>query len=321
MIPPMIPPTSAASSSSASSSAPPDGTPACRVRDLFVYPLKSAAGIRLDRAPLDACGIVDDRRWMLIDADGQFLTQRELPRLALVRAVPHADGLVLDAPALPIARLAIERPGPAATRRAAAIWEDECEVVDCGDAAASWLEELLEVACRLVYRPADADRLVDQTYGQPHDRVGLSDGFPLLLIGHASLDALNARLAAIGAPPVPMNRFRPNVVIEGAAPHAEDVWRRLAIHAADDETPMETAGGGDDGDDGDDRRLRLDVVKPCARCAIVPVDQTTGVRGLEPLRTLATYRRGPNGKVYFGQNVIHRGQGSIAVGDAVRIVE
>lgn len=271
-----------------------------RVRDLFVYPLKSGAGIRLDAGPLDGFGLAGDRRWMVVDAEGRFLSQRELPRMALLRVAAHAGALVVSAPDMPA--LVADRPDrqDAARRRTVKVWDDVCDGLDTGDAAAAWMRAFLGRDCRLVYAADDVWRPVDRVYASNGERVAFSDGFPLLVVGQSSLDELNARLAAKGEAPVPMDRFRPNLVIEGAMPHAEDTWRQIIVGPPD-------AG------------IRLEIVKPCARCAIVAVDQATGLRGKEPLLTLAAYRKRA-GHVYFGQNALHRETGTLRVGDPVRVV-
>jgi uncharacterized protein YcbX len=274
-------------------------TAGLRIRDLYIYPLKSAAGIRLESAALDVFGLAGDRRWMVIDDKGKFLSQRELPRLALLRVEAQTPALILAAPGME--RLVVPIPEPTA-RIAVTIWDDACEALDAGDEAAEWLRTCLQVACRLVYASDDMMRGVDPRYAHGDERVAFSDGFPLLLIGQGSLDDLNARLTAAGRAAAPMNRFRPNVVIEGAPAFAEDQWRRLAI---------EVSGA---------PAIHLDIVKPCPRCSIVPVDQDTGVRGTEPLTTLASYRR-RDGKVFFGQNVLHRDRGVLRVGAPVVLLE
>lgn len=272
-------------------------TAGLRIRDLYIYPLKSAAGIRLEAAELDAFGLAGDRRWMLIDDLGRFLSQRDLPRMALLRVEAQTTALIVSAPEMD--RLVVPIPERTAPLIAVSVWDDECEGLDGGNEAAQWMREFLEVECRLVYASDEMIRGVDPDYGRGDERVAFSDGFPLLLIGQGSLDDLNARLTAAGAAAVPMNRFRPNIVVEGAAAFAEDTWRRLAVGASP---------------------IHLDIVKPCARCSIVPVDQATGVRGKEPLATLATYRR-RDGLVLFGQNVLHRDRGLLRAGDPVVLLE
>ena len=270
------------------------------IRDLYVYPVKSAAGIRLTEAPLGMFGIAGDRRWMFVDETYRFLTQRELPRLALVRPLAWEPDLVLSAPGLP--DLVVPTPDTRESTVDVDVWGDHGAAHDAGHAAARWASICLGRPSRLVYAPDAFLRPVDPNFdsaaGTPHAaRTGFSDGFPLLLIGQASLAALNGHLTARGEAPVGMDRFRPSLVVEGGDAHDEDTWPGLIV-----------------GDGGD--AIRLDIVKPCARCAIVPVEQRTGVRGVEPLRTLASYRT-RQGKVLFGQNVIHRTRGTLRVGDVV----
>jgi uncharacterized protein YcbX len=183
-------------------------------------------------------------------------------------------------------------------RRNVVVWKDTCDGVDTGDETADWLRQVLGIPARLVRIADDFQRQTSTTHTDTPGEVGFADGYPLLFISEASLDDLNSRLTARGKAPVPMNRFRPNVVIAGCEPFAEDTWRQVVI-------------------DG----IGFDIVKPCARCVITTVDQVMGetpdVR--EPLATLATYRRGANGGAMFGQNVIHRGRGTLRIGDTVEV--
>lgn len=260
-----------------------------RVSSLYIYPLKSARGVSLSAVELDWIGPRADRRWMLIGEDGRFLSQREHPCLALLTVTLHDGGLLVEAPgATP---LELRAPRPDGPRIRAAIWDDICDVETADAAADRWFSDLVETPCRVVHLPDDFERVVDRAYAPDGRRVGLADGFPLLLIGEASLAVLNDKLAH----PVTMDRFRPNVVIRGAAAYAEDHWRDIRIG-----------------------ELAFTVVKPCARCSTVLVDQATGIRQKEPLATLATYRKW-DGEVWFGQNAIHGEPGVIRVGDAVSI--
>jgi uncharacterized protein YcbX len=262
-----------------------------QVSGLFIYPIKSCGGTGVERATLDAKGFVDDRRFMIVDDAGCFLTQRELPRLALIAPRTDADTLSLTAPGMTPVSISIVR-GPG--NQTVTVWDDTCSAIDQGDAASAWLSAFLDTRCRLVRLADDTVRRIDPTYAtSPEDEVSFADAYPLLLIGEASLADLNGRLDT----PLPMNRFRPNVVVSGSAPYAEDTWRSIEI--------------------GD---VRAQVVKPCVRCVTTTVDQATGDRGKEPLRTLATYRKGPRG-VMFGQNVIHTTAGTINVGDDLRVID
>jgi hypothetical protein len=279
----------AGASDASDQSAPAGAAP--HLRDLYVYPLKGAGGVRVERMPLDGFGPRHDRRWMVVDPDGVFVSQREEAKLALVRTAIEGDVLVLSTRTGSVLRIpAANDIGPRVQVR---IWSDTTAAVDTGDDASDWLSETLGRPLRLVYMPDDSVRPVHPSFGRPGDRVGFADAFPFLLLSQAALGALNGKLAV----PLPMNRFRPNLVVDGVEPHAEDGWKRISI--------------------GD---IALDIVKPCARCLVTTTDQATGERGVEPLRTLATYRK-VGSHVMFGQNAIHRGQGTLRVGDAVRVLE
>ncbi|MCU7959732.1 MAG: MOSC domain-containing protein [gamma proteobacterium symbiont of Bathyaustriella thionipta] len=258
--------------------------------EINIYPLKSAAGITLDRCELDRRGLRYDRRWMLVDSDGRFLTQRQCPRMALIHTALSANELILSwADASP---LAVPLNGAGETRKVR-VWNDDCEAIRCGKTAANWFSHLLQTDCELVQIADTEQRRVDPQYAQPHDEVGFADGFPLLLIGQGSLDELNSRLSS----PVEMRRFRPNLVVSGAPAHAEDHWSGISLG---------------------DTHFR--VVKPCSRCVIPSVDPDTGVRGSEPLKTLASYRRWDN-KIWFGQNLIADGAGEVRLGQKVVVTE
>jgi uncharacterized protein len=257
---------------------------------LHVYPIKSCGGIAVDRWEVDERGLRHDRRWMLVDETGCFLSQRELPRMALIRTRIERDSLVVDAPGMPSLNVPF-RP-PDGKLRLARVWDDPVESQMVSDATNQWFSEFLDVSCKLVYLPDESVRPVDPTYGKAGDRVGLADGFPFLLISEASLADLNARLEH----PVPMNRFRPNLVVGGCEPFAEDGWKMMRIGS-----------------------ITFRVVKPCARCVITTVDQGSAVTGKEPLRTLARFRK-VGSKVLFGQNLIHDTTGSLSVGDQLEVV-
>lgn len=252
-------------------------TRSARIASLHVYPIKSARGIELDCAALTRTGIAQDRRWMLVKPNGSFLTQRELPRLALLRPSLSATELRLRAPgnaeiAVPLAQLG--------ERRRVTVWNHSCDAYDEGALVAHWLEEFLGRPCHLVrFDPAHRRLSEPDWTGGVEAENQFSDGFPVLAVSNASLKDLNARLAA----PLPMNRFRPNIVLDGLDAFDED--RLEELHAGD---------------------IRLRIVKACTRCSITATNQDSGsLEGDEPLRTLKTYRydaalRG----VCFGQNLI-----------------
>ncbi len=265
-----------------------------KISSLHVYPVKSFGGIALSEAVFDARGIIHDREFLVVDADDAFITQRSHPRMALLAAEVAGEILTLSGPGLAPLPVGIAHEG---IRRRVAIWRDTCEAVDQGDAAAAWLSAYLGQPARLVRMADDWSRRVNPDFAvRPTDQTGFSDGYPALLVSEASLEALNARMVAGGSPALPMNRFRPNIVVSGTEPFAEDGWKRVRV------------GG-----------VVIDVVKPCARCEVTTTDQDTAERGKEPLATLATFRR-IDGKVMFGQNVIHAGPGTLHVGDEVEVI-
>lgn len=264
-----------------------------RVSRLFVYPLKSAGGIALDRAELDALGVRHDRRWMLLDGAGRFISQRRHPRMALLRPRLEGDRVAVEADGLE--PLVLPRPAVAGgTPMTVDLWGRPARALDCGRPAAERISSWLGEPVRLVYMPPELARPVNAAFAVDHgDRVALADGYPLHLLTASAIDLLNGRLAT----PLDVRRFRPNIVVEGAPPHAEDGWRLIRV-------------------DG----VILHVVKPCARCTVTTTDQDTAAQGREPLRTLATYRRW-DGAVHFGQNLIHEGPGELRVGSAVEVLQ
>lgn len=264
---------------------------------LYTYPIKSCGAAAHQHVELDARGPLWDRRWMLVDADGLFISQRELPQMALIQPAIEEGFLTVHAPERTPLSLPLHRGRD--VPRLVQVWNDRCLSWDEGQDAAEWFSEVLGVDCRLVRMADEHVRRVDERYARRPAQTAFSDGYPLLVAGEASLNDLNRRLIERGKQPVPMSRFRPNLVISGAEPYAEDGWRTLQIGA-----------------------VTLDIVKPCARCAITTIDQTTGQKPdpEEPLATLATYRRW-NGKVIFAQNAVHHAPGMLAAGDAVKIIE
>lgn len=258
------------------------------VTALNYYPIKSCAGTSAESLTADALGPAQDRRFMLVDQDDIFLSQRELPKMSLINPRIEHELLLVKAPGMDD----LEVPLAAGGLSRARIWNDIVAVRGTTTRAAEWFSDFLGTKCRLVYLPDDSVRPVDPYYGKPEDRTSLADGFPFLAISEASLKDLNTRLED----ELPMNRFRPNIVIGGTEPFEEDAWSRIRIGV-----------------------MEFRVVKPCSRCTITTVEQTTGEKGKEPLTTLATYRNSPEG-VLFGQNLIHDGAGEITVGDAVEVL-
>lgn len=263
--------------------------PQLTLTSLTVFPIKSAGGIAVRQWPVDDFGLRYDRRWMVVDRAGQALTQREHPRLALVRPEIVGERLRVAAPGLGVLELELD-PAPAVPTTAE-VWGDTCASWWMGETAAAWFTRLLGATCSLVYMPAETRRPADPDYAPPGVRVSYADAFPFLLISEESLADLNRRLPD----PLPMNRFRPNLVVAGGGAYLEDALQRFWI------------GG-----------IEFQAVKPCARCVLTTTDQDTADRGPEPLRTLATYRR-VGGQVLFGRNLLHLGTGTLRVGDPVQM--
>lgn len=255
-----------------------------RISELFVYPIKSCAGTAVDSFKLDRFGPENDRRWMIVDEAGVQITQRERARMALIKPTLTNTGLQVN---YRRQTLAVDTPSlgrPLSVQ----VWADQVSALDAGDMAAEFVSGVLETPARLVWMPETTERAVDPDYASKQETVGFADGFPLLLIAQASLDDLNTRLEQA----VPMNRFRPNIVVDGCEAFAEDSWHSLK---------------------NDD--CELQVVKPCARCVMPSVIQETAEKDTAILRALASYRRGEDRQTYFGQNLLYQGTARLKIGD------
>ena len=277
-----------------------------RVAGLFVHPIKSAALVEVDEMTLDDRGAVGDRRWLVVDDTGMQVTAREYPQLALVRPafantdVPsptrrNVDGaLLIDAPRMQRLRLDVPIDGAAATVQ---VWKDQLDAIDAGDEAATWMSEAIQLRCRVVRLADHARRPLAAKYAgllpYADRRVAFTDGAPLLLLGQGSVDELNARIVERGGEVLPVARFRPNILLSDCRPHEEDSWRSIRIGHVD-----------------------LGVGSPCERCVMTTIDPLTGEKGLEPLRTLATYRR-QGAQVMFAMNATHAAPGVLHVSDKV----
>ena len=261
---------------------------------LNVYPVKGLKGIALTEARCTSRGLEHDRRWMVVDAEGMFLSQREHPKMATVWTDLGNGALSLSAPDISTVDVPLDaRVAPAMTVR---VWDSVCEAVPVSPYADTWLSDYLGLACRLVYMPESSLRHSSPKYAADK-LVGFADGFAYLVVGEASLGDLNARLASKGHPALPMNRFRPNLVVAGSAPYAEDGWGEIRVGEA-----------------------VLRGVKPCGRCQVTTTDQGTGeVRGPEPLATLATYRDSREFGTMFGMNLVTVEAGMLRLGDAITI--
>jgi uncharacterized protein len=261
------------------------------VSKLFIYPIKSLGGISVESAIVTVRGLQFDRRWMLVDADQIFITQREHPQLALYRVSIHDDGLRVQH-TLTGESIRIPYYPQTDEQLMVRVWQDLCTARVADPEADAWFTRQLGFHCRLVYMPEEERRAVDREYAFHNEITGFSDAFPFLLIGQASLDDLNRRLEE----PLPINRFRPNIVFTGGYAFEEDSLEEFSIS-----------------------QVRFFGVKLCSRCAITTTNQETAVRGKEPLKTLASYRMW-NNKIYFGQNLLHKGEGRIRVGDEMEVV-
>lgn len=259
-----------------------------QVHSLWIYPVKSLAGIAVDSFQLDDFGPMADRRWMIIDEDRNFVTQRAFPVLARIKPVVSGGQVAVDIPGEGLFPLEITDQSLRVL-----VWRDWVKAQVGGVAANEALSRFVGKPLRLVYMPDDSFRRVDAGRVTDVRRVSFADGFPLLVTSLSSLQELNHRLDA----PVEMRRFRPNIVVEGAEPWAEDGWTTLQ------------AGS-----------VSLSLVKPCSRCVMTTVDPDTGIKdaGVQPLRTLSGYRRTDEG-VIFGMNAIHESSGTIRVGDSVTV--
>ncbi|MDB6060410.1 MAG: hypothetical protein JWM78_513 [Verrucomicrobiaceae bacterium] len=262
-----------------------------QVSGLAIYPVKSLGGIALKTLPIDLLGPEWDRRFMLVDAKRRFITQRQFPRLCLISVALQAGQFSITAAGH--MTLTLEVSVAASATWDVTVWHDVVAACDMGEKAATWFSNYLGCEVRLVYLPESSVRAVDPVYAQANDRVGFADGFPILLTTQASLDEINRELPG----PISMQRFRPNIVIDGTLPYAEDSWRRVRIGA-----------------------LEFEVVKPCSRCAIPSINPQTGQKQPIVAQTLSRLRSRDNA-VYFGQNLIHRGHGRIALGDRLTVLE
>lgn len=261
-----------------------------KVLSAALYPVKSMRAVAATSLALDDKGVVGDRRWMVVDAENRFVTQRTSPAMARFQPALRPGGLRIDDGR---SQLDVELPSLEAPRRTVTLWRDTFATLDAGDEAAAWLTTRLGFSARLVAFAPDVRREVDVTYAKDAQTT-FTDAYPLLIVNETSLDALNAKLPV----PIPMERFRPNLVVRAQTAWAEDGWTRVEV-------------------DG----LQLDAVKPCARCVTITTDQSTGEKpqGSLPLTVLAELNSLPGKGAIFGMNLVHRAHGTLRVGAHVAV--
>lgn len=257
--------------------------------EINIYPVKSLAGFSVAQWPVVTTGLQYDRKWMLIDHTGTFLSQRQLPAMALIKTALTNDQLVLSAQGME--DLVLPLTSLDGDIVSCTIWHDQCQGRRISIEADQWLSHFLQRDCRLVYQTDEVIRYVDPDFANGADSVAFSDGFPFLIISENSLVSLNEAMRLN----LPMARFRPNLVISGCPGYAEDSWREISIGSIDFRLP-----------------------KPCSRCSVPTIDPETALIGKEPLATLNRIRKWQN-KVYFGQNALHNQCGTLTVGDAVSV--
>jgi uncharacterized protein YcbX len=268
------------------------------VSKLFIYPIKSCAPVAVDSLSFDRYGPQGDRRFMLVDHEGKFLTQRALPKMAhITPELVYSDGgglqqLNVSASGYPELIIPLEDQQQSEKLFPVSVWKDTLPAQDCGEEAAAWFSSFLNQDCRLVILPADSQRQVDLTRAEPGRYVGFADGYPLLVVSQASLDFLSDKVGR----QIHVERFRPNIVIEGSEAFAEQEWRSLLLEQG-----------------------QLDLVKRCERCVIPTRNMETLEREADVLDILKQYYR-IDGRIIFGQNAIEKGVNKICLSDQVKVI-
>jgi uncharacterized protein YcbX len=263
------------------------------VQDIFIYPIKSLGRIRLSEALVEENGFQYDRRWMLVNEEGVFLSQRDYPQLALLKVELGVNELVVFRKNEKEKLIQVPFEMASGPEIMVTIWDDQVLGKVVHPEISNWFSDYLGIEVSLVVMPESSHRKVDPRYAVNDESVSFADGMPYLIIGQESLNDLNSRLEI----PVPMDRFRPNIVFSGGVAFMEDSLRKIKIG-----------------------EVEFQIIKPCARCVMTTVDQDSGVKGKEPLKTLSGYRT-INSKVYFGQNVVALGTGKVRIGDHIQPLE
>jgi len=264
-----------------------------KLSEIYVFPVKSLGAISVSSVEVTDRGVKYDRRWMLIDKENTFLSQRKLHKMALLKVELNSDHLIVSSKVKPHDKIEIPFEPKIEQPEKAVVWDDVVNILVYEDEINKWFSDQLETECRFVFMPDKSERKVDEKYAKQNEITSLSDGYPFLIAGQESLNLLNSKLGI----PLPMNRFRPNLVFIGGAPHDEDKWQQFKIN-----------------------EIIFKPVKPCSRCVITTIDQETAEQGTEPLKTLSTYRLTENNKVMFGMNLLHEGRGTISVGEELIVI-
>jgi uncharacterized protein len=264
-----------------------------QISQLFIYPVKSLSGIAKQSVEIVNTGFKHDRRWMLIDENNVFLSQRTHPQMALLQTAEGENGITVFHKQNPQEAITISFENNYDKKLMVTVWDDTCVAAEVNKNLDDWFSDILHINCKLVYMPNDTKRLVDKRYALNDEITSFSDGYPILMIGQNALDNLNKKLTEA----LPIDRFRPNIVFTGGHAHIED---ELAAFSIDE---MNFLG-----------------VKPCSRCVMTTINQQTAQKAKEPLKTLATYRM-KNNKIYFGQNVLQQQNGFISVGSEMKIIK
>lgn len=256
------------------------------VSDLVIYPLKSARGVHLDSMQLSELGPNHDRRWMVVDSEANCVTQRKTPKMCLIETAISDGSLELS---LEGGDQRYTVPAGGHEIRQSSVWGTDVQGEDCGDEAADWISAFLNKPCRIIHMPSTYTRLVDPNYATQQERVGFADGFPLLITTRSSLADFNRKLGS----EIGMERFRPNIVIDGNQAWAEDNWKTLTING-----------------------INLSMAKPCSRCIMPSIDPQTAQKQMQINQALQAYRRRER-ETYFGQNALYDRMGEIQIGDSL----
>ena len=268
-----------------------------KLSEIYIYPIKSLGGIRLEKSNITTRGLEHDRRFMLVDENGRFLSQREYPQLAIFQTEIEGDFLAItNKKSNTSLRISLQYSILHSFSHSiiVQIWDDETSAIEVNSEASNWFTQALGIPTRLVYMPEESLRKTDAQYSLTGEEItSFSDGYPILIIGQSSLNDLNSRLEN----PVNINRFRPNFVFTNGEPFEEDAWHEFTVG-----------------------NVRFFGVKPCARCIMTTIDQETGEKkGKEPLLTLNKYRKAGN-RILFGQNALINQLGTVSVGDDVTVL-